>query len=100
MPTRKLTKKLFHTSSFIHLPSFSQNTHDYFFRRGYESASTISFRKFKQKVVIYLFKHHSSKPTFFMLNMVLDVLLSAVFCQINWNSSLEHPALCFDMYFL
>ena len=36
-------------------------------------------------LVIYLFNYDSSKPTFFMLNMAVDVLFSTL--QVNWNSS-------------
>ena len=38
----------------------------------------ISFRKYKQKVVIYLYNDDLSKATFFMLNIAN--------CQINWSS--------------
>ena len=44
-------------------------------------AHSISFRKYKRKLVIYLFNDDSSKPTFFMLNMAFDVLLSTVFVK-------------------
>ena len=64
MPTGKLTKK---TLSHILLHTFCLNflriNHDYFF------TITISFRKYKRKVVIYLFNDDSSKSSFFMLNM-------------------------------
>ena len=36
------------------------------------------FRKYKRKVVIYLFNDDSSKSAFFMLNMAFDILLSTV----------------------
>ena len=68
MPTCKLTKK---SLSYILLQAFC----DYFF------TITISFRKYKRKVVIYLFNDDSSKPTFFMLNMAFDVLLSTIFVK-------------------
>ena len=80
-----------HPPSFI-LPSFSQNTSRLLLsKRFWKCGSTISFRKYKRKVVllvIYLFNYDSSKSAFFMLNMAIDVLLSTVhsFCQI-WNSS-------------
>ena len=64
MPTGKLTKK---TLSHILLHTFCLHflriNHDYFF------TITISFRKYKRKVVIYLFNDDSSKSSFFMLNM-------------------------------
>ena len=73
------------TSSFVYLPSFSQIASRLLFpKRLWKCASTISFRKFKRKVVllvIYLFNYDSSKPTFFMLNMVFDVLLSTAFVE-------------------
>ena len=43
--------------------------------------STISFRKYKGKVVllvIYLFNYDSPKSTFFMLNMAFHIVLSTV----------------------
>ena len=46
-------------------------------------ASTTSFRKYKWKVVIYLFDYDSSKSFFFMLNMAFDVFLCAVSCSIK-----------------
>ena len=51
-------------------------------------ASTISFTKYKGKVVllvIYLFNYDSPNSPFFMLNIAFDAEYS--FCQINWNSS-------------
>ena len=45
---------------------------------------TISFRKYKQNVVllaIYPFNYDSCKSTFFMLNKAFDVLLSTVFVK-------------------
>ena len=58
----KLTRKLFLTFSFMHF-AFSQNTRDYFFGRGFEKkcASTISFRKYRRKLVTYMFICDSSK---------------------------------------
>ena len=54
--------------------------HDYFFRRGFESvrAQFLSVNI----LVIYLFNY----DVVFMLNVAFDVILSAVFCQVNWNS--------------
>ena len=73
-------------NSFTHppsciLPSFSQNASRLLLpKRFWKCASTISFRKYKQKVVllllIYLFNYDSSKSNFFMLNMAFDVVLS------------------------
>ena len=89
-----LGKKLFtHPSSCI-LPSFSQNASRLLLlKRFWKCASTISFRKYKWKVVlllIYLFNHESSKSTFFMLNMTSDVLLSTPFTR----TLHEHPLHC------
>ena len=72
-------------SSFIHalssiLPSFSKNTSKLLFPKSlWKNADTLSFRKYKRKVVslvIHLFNYSSSKSTFFMLSMEFDVLLS------------------------
>ena len=72
-------KKLFHTSSFKHFAFiFLKYITITFFK------ITISFRKYKRKVVVYLFNDDSSKSTFFMLNMEFDVLMqttkSPAFC--------------------
>ena len=76
MQTCKLTKK---TLSHILLQAFCLHFlrihYDYFFK------ITISFRKYKRKVVIYLFSDDSSKSTYFMLNMAFDILLSTVFVK-------------------
>ena len=68
-------KKLSHILLQAFCLDFLRIHHDYFF------TITISFRKYKQKVVIYLFNDDSSKSTFFMLNMAFDVLLSIVFVK-------------------
>ena len=52
----------FPTSSFI----FSEYTQLGLPKRLSKCASTISFRKYKRKVVIYLFNYDSFKSTFFM----------------------------------
>ena len=76
MPTCKLTKK---TLSHILLHAFCLHFlrihDDYFF------TITISFRKYKRKVGIYLLNDDSSKSTFFMLNMAFEVLLSTTFVK-------------------
>ena len=78
-----------HPTSCI-LPSFSKNTSRLLLPKSlWNCASKISLRKPSRKVVllvIYLFNYDSSKATFFMLNMPLDVLLSTqkqppVFCK-------------------
>ena len=78
IPTFKLTKKLFLTTSFMHFAFiFSEYSRLLFPKRLWKWASTISFRKYKRKVVllvIYLFNYDSSKSTFLMLNMAFDVL--------------------------
>ena len=96
-------KKLTHPLSCI-LPSFSQNASLLILTKGLSKcASTISFRKYKWKLVllvIYLFQYSSTKSNFFMLNMTFDVVLSTVFVK-YWNSLLlamqsleEHPSFC------
>ena len=78
-------KKLFLTSSFMHFAFiFSEYSRLIFPKRLWKWASTISFRKYKRKVVllvIYLFKYDSSKSTFFMLNMAFDVLVLTFWIQ-------------------
>ena len=85
MPTFKLTKK---TLSHIFLHAFCLHflriLTTNFSEEAWKWASTISFRKYKWKVVllvIYLFNYDSSKSTFFMLNMVFDVLFLAFWVQ-------------------
>ena len=82
MVTWTFMKKLFHNFPSCILPSFSQNASRLLLpKRLWKCASTISFPKYKQKVVllvIYLFHYDSSKSTFFMLNMAFDVVLSTV----------------------
>ena len=100
MQTCKLTKKtLSHLLLHAFCIHFLRMHHDYLF------TITISFRKYKRKVVTYLFNNDSSKSTFFMLSMAFDVLLSKVFVKLIWNSSFlamsrlqGDPALCFHMY--
>ena len=58
-------------------PSFSKNA-SLLPKRLLKLASKISFRKYKQKVVllvIYLFSYSSSKSTSFMLNVAFDFVL-------------------------
>ena len=78
-------KKLFLTSSFMHFTfTFSEYSRLIFPKRLWKWASTISFRKYKRKVVllvIYLFNYDSSKSTFFMLNMAFDVLFLTFWVQ-------------------
>ena len=71
--------------SFTHSPSYilpSQNFLRIHTNTFWKFASTTSFRKYKWKVVIYLFDYDSSKSFFFMLNMAFDVLLCIVSCSI------------------
>ena len=75
-----LRKNLFQTSSFMYFALFSQNASQMrLLKRLWKCASKIlSFRKYKQKVVLlalYLSNCDSFKPTFFMLNMASDVAL-------------------------
>ena len=76
MSTCNLTEK---TLSYIVLQAFCLHFlrihDDYFF------TITISFRKYKRKVGIYLLNDDSSKSTFFMLNMAFEVLLSTTFVK-------------------
>ena len=60
---------------------FSEYTRSLFPKRLWKCASTVSSRKYKWKVVIYLFNYDSSKSFFFMLNKAFDVLLSTVSCN-------------------
>ena len=78
-----LRKNLFQTSSFMYFALFSQNASQMrLLKRLWKCASKIlSFRKYKQKVVLlalYLSNYDSFKPTFFMLNMASDVALVRV----------------------
>ena len=78
MPTCKFTKKkLFHLSSFMYFAfPFSQNVSRLLLpKRPWKCVSTISFKKYKRKVVllaIYLFIYDSSRSTFFMLNRTFE----------------------------
>ena len=77
-------KDSFHTSSLMYFAFiFSEYTRLLFPKRLWKCESTISLRKYKWKVVIYLFYNDSSKSFFFMLNMAFDVLLSTVSCNIK-----------------
>ena len=74
IPTFKLTKK---TCSHIFLHAFCLHFLRIHTTRFWKWASTISFKKYKRKVVllaIYLFNYDSSKSTFFMLDMAFVVL--------------------------
>ena len=70
MPACKFTKKAY-TFSFTYFAfTFSERVCEHNF-----------FQRKIVLLVIYLFNHDSSKPTFFMLNMVFDVILSVVFVK-------------------
>ena len=106
MPVCKFTNKtLSHILSWI-LPSFSQNASR--FTSPEESLKVCQCNFFQRKVVlfvIYLFNHDSSKSTTFILNMVFDVLLSAVFVKYSKlesfvSSNIKLFALCFLSYVL
>ena len=78
-------KKLFHTYSFMY---FAFIFSECILITPSEEALNVCehnfFQKYKRKVVLlvtYLFSYDSSKPTFFMLNMAFDVLLSIVFVK-------------------
>ena len=87
MPTCKFTKK---TLSHIILQFafiFKNVSRLLLPKRLLKCASKISFRKYKQRVVllvIYLFNNDSCKSTSFMLNVVFDCLEYG-FCQVSWN---------------
>ena len=74
-----LRKKVSHILLHVFCLHSLRTHHDYFFRkRLWNCASKISFRKYKQKVVllvIYLFNYSSSKSTSFMLNVAFDFVL-------------------------
>ena len=58
-------------------------------KRLLKCANSISFRKYKRKVVlvvIYLFHYNSSKSTFFMLNMTFNVLSGPPHALLHWGS--------------
>ena len=76
MLTWNFTKKsLSHILLHAFCPHFLRIHHNYFL------TITVSFRKYKWKIVIYLFNEDPSKSTFFMLNMAFDVLWSTVFVK-------------------
>ena len=81
-------KKLFHISTFMNFAFIFQerikNASLLLQNRLWKCESKISFRKYKQKVVlfvIYLFNYNSSNSSSFMLNVVFDVALSTVFVK-------------------
>ena len=84
MPTWKFRKKnsphVSLTSSFMYFAFIFQNASWLLFpKRLQKCANTISFRKYRRKVVlliIYLFNYDSSKSIIFMLNTAFDFLLS------------------------
>ena len=67
------------------LPSFSKNASQLLLpKRLLKCVSKISFRKYKQKVVllvIHLFNFDSSKSTSSMLNVPFDFVFSTVFVK-------------------
>ena len=78
-------KKLFHTSFFMYFAFIFSKCIKITSSEGvWKCASTISFRKYKLKVVllvIYLFNYDPSESAVFMLNMAFDVHLSTVFIK-------------------
>ena len=81
MPTCKLTKKaLSHILLHIFCLHFLRVHHDYFFQRVFESVRAQFLPgNISRLLVIYLFNYSSSKSTFSILKMQLDVFLSTVF---------------------
>ena len=67
------------------LPSLSKNASRFLLpKRLLKCARKISFRKYKQEVVlyvIYLFNYDSSKSTSFMMNVEFDFVFSTVFLK-------------------
>ena len=110
MPTCKLTKKaLSHILLHIFCLHFLRIHHDYFFQRVFESVrAQFLSGNISGLLVIYLFNYNSSKSTFSMSKMQLDVFLSTVFIKLIKNHSFlamqnyknilffAH-ALCFDI---
>ena len=87
MPTCKFTKKkLFHTSSFMYVAFiFSQHITITLSKEALKVCRHNFLQEiFKQKgvlLVIYLFNYDSYKPTFLMLHMAFDVVLSTGFVK-------------------
>ena len=83
----KLTKKLFYISSFMYFAFiFSEWITTTFSQEALKLCSIVqaqfSFRKYKRKKVLrvaYMFNQNSSKSSFFMLNIIFDVLMSTFF---------------------
>ena len=82
---QKKKKKLFYTSSFMYFFFiFSECIKIPSSAKVLKVIDIIFFKKWKRKVVLlvmYLFNYDSSKSTFFMLNMVLNVLLGTDFIK-------------------
>ena len=78
-------KKLFYTSSFMYFFFiFSERIKIPSTAKVLKVFDIIFFKKWKRKVVLlvmYLFNYDSSKSTFFMLNMALNVLLGTDFIK-------------------
>ena len=65
----------------VYEKKFSKNASRLLPKRLWSCASKISFRKYKQKIVllvIYLLNYNSSKSTSFMLNVAFDFVLVRV----------------------
>ena len=84
MPTCKLTEKaLSHILLHVFCLHFLRIHHDYFFQRFFEGVRAHFLTgNISRLLVIYLFNYNSSKSTFSMFKMQLDVFLS----KINQNS--------------
>ena len=100
-----LRRKFFHTSSFMCFTIIFSGCIT--ITSSKEGLKVWEYNFFQRKLVllvIYLFNHDLSKSTIFMLNMALDVLLSAVFVKYSKLESfvscnIKLFALCFHMYF-
>ena len=83
MPTCKLMKKvLLHILLHVFCLDFLRIHHDYSFPRVFESVrAQFLSGNISGLLVIHLFSYDSSKPTFSMLKMQLDVFLNTVFIK-------------------
>ena len=77
---KNFTHPHFHTA--FH---FQRIHHDYFFQRAFAAFESVRAQfllgNISGLLVIYLFNYNSSKSTFYMLNMQLDVLLNTAFVK-------------------
>ena len=97
---KQTNKKQFHTFSFLHFAFiFSEYTRFFISKRLWKCASTISFRKHKRKVVIYLFNYDSYKSIFLIFILAFDVLLST-FLILSRNTKITRTSCSMFWYVL